>query len=82
MSVTRPPRAAAAAALALASLLGALPAAAQFAPGPQYGGRGFGKNKVQYRDFDWKIYHSTHFDVYYYTAEEVDRLLAALHELV
>ena len=70
MSVTRPPRAAAAAALALASLLGALPAAAQFAPGPQYGGRGFGKNKVQYRDFDWKIYHSIHFDVYYYTAEE------------
>jgi Tol biopolymer transport system component len=70
VTVTRPPRAAVAAALALAFLLGALPAAAQFAPGPQYGGRGFGKNKVQYRDFDWKIYHSTHFDVYYYTAEE------------
>ena len=26
----------------------------------------FGKNKVQYRDFKWKIYHSPHFDVYYY----------------
>ncbi len=69
MSVTRPPQAAVAA-LALASFLIALPAAAQFSPGPQYGGRGFGKNKVQYRDFDWKIYHATHFDVYYYTAEE------------
>ncbi len=30
----------------------------------------FGRNRVQYRDFDWRIYHSTHFDVYYYTAEE------------
>jgi hypothetical protein len=30
----------------------------------------FGKNKVQYQEFDWKIYHSPHFDVYYYTAEE------------
>ncbi len=27
----------------------------------------FGKNKVQYRDFNWRIYHSPHFDVYYYT---------------
>ena len=25
----------------------------------------FGKNKIQYRDFEWKIYHSPHFDVYY-----------------
>ena len=31
----------------------------------------FGKNKIQYRDFDWRIYHSPHFDVYYYTEEEV-----------
>ena len=30
----------------------------------------FGKNKVQYRDFKWKIYHSPHFDVYYYTDQE------------
>ena len=35
----------------------------------QYGGY-FGKNRIQYRDFDWQIYHSPHFDVYYYTAEE------------
>ena len=33
----------------------------------------FGKNKIQYRDFDWKIYHSPHFDVYYYE-EEADLL--------
>lgn len=30
----------------------------------------FGKNKIQYRQFDWKIYHSPHFNVYYYTEEE------------
>ncbi|MDX1631765.1 MAG: BamA/TamA family outer membrane protein [Thermoanaerobaculia bacterium] len=29
----------------------------------------FGKNKIQYRDFDWQIYHSPHFDVYFYEAE-------------
>ena len=29
----------------------------------------FGKNKIQYRDFDWRIYHSPHFDVYFYEAE-------------
>ncbi len=42
------------------SLLASPPAAAQ----------GFGKNKIQYRKFDWKIYHSPHFDVYYYAEEE------------
>lgn len=30
----------------------------------------FGKNKVQYREFHWSIYHSPHFDVYYYPEEE------------
>ena len=43
----------------LAALVVALPAEAQF-----------GKNRIQYRDFDWQIYRSPHFDVYYYTAEE------------
>lgn len=59
--------------VAAALWLPALPAAAQtggFRPGPQYQGFGFGKNKVQYRDFDWQIYHSPHFDVYYYSSEE------------
>jgi len=30
----------------------------------------FGKNKVQYRNLKWKVYHSPHFDVYYYTEQE------------
>ncbi|NQT25640.1 PD40 domain-containing protein [candidate division KSB1 bacterium] len=34
--------------------------------------QGFGKNKVQYRTFDWKFIQSDHFDVYYYDdAKEV-----------
>jgi Tol biopolymer transport system component len=31
---------------------------------------GFGKNKVQYRGFDWTILKSRHFDVYYYDDQE------------
>ncbi len=27
----------------------------------------FGKNRVQYKDFDWRFIQSEHFDVYYYT---------------
>lgn len=30
----------------------------------------FGKNKIKYQDFDWSIYRSPHFDVYYYPEEE------------
>lgn len=37
---------------------------------PQRAGEGYGKNKIQYRDFDWKLYHSPHFNVHYYTVEE------------
>lgn len=52
------------AAVACALVVAAVaPAAAQFAGG-------FGKNKIQYREFDWKIYHSPHFDVYYYAETE------------
>jgi Tol biopolymer transport system component len=29
----------------------------------------FGRNKVQYRSFEWKIIHTAHFDVYYYEDE-------------
>jgi len=32
-------------------------------------GAQFGKNKIQYRDFDWKLYASPHFTFYYYEAE-------------
>jgi hypothetical protein len=54
-----PARLAGAAALLLAVLLPA-PASAQ----------AFGKNKIQYQRFHWSIYHSPHFDVYYYDEEE------------
>ena len=30
----------------------------------------FGQNKVHYLDFDWRVYHAPHFDVYYYPEEE------------
>ena len=29
----------------------------------------FGQNKIVYDDFDWNVYHSTHFDVYFYETE-------------
>ncbi len=35
----------------------------------QYG-QFFGRNKVRYDDFTWEIYHSTHFNVYYYESEK------------
>ncbi|HXO21929.1 MAG TPA: hypothetical protein VOA87_18600 [Thermoanaerobaculia bacterium] len=62
--------------LLLAVALGSLavrPLAAQagLGQGPSVYGEGFGKNKVQYRNFDWHIYHSPHFNVYYYSAEEI-----------
>jgi hypothetical protein len=57
--------------LALAGALAALgPAVAQPSASPQWYGQGFGKNKIQYREFDWKIYRSPHFNVHYYSAEE------------
>ncbi len=31
---------------------------------------GFGKNKVQYRGFEWSVLQSEYFDVYYYQGEE------------
>ena len=40
----------------------ALPLHAQTVP--------FGKNKIQYREFDWKILPGEHIDVYYYPQEE------------
>ncbi|HWK89846.1 MAG TPA: hypothetical protein VNP72_07615, partial [Longimicrobium sp.] len=30
----------------------------------------FGRNKVQYRTFDFRVLRTTHFDVYYYPEEE------------
>ncbi len=31
----------------------------------------FGKNKVHYESFDWRVYHTPHFDLYYYPEEEI-----------
>ncbi len=46
------------------------PLAAQESFGPDVQTYGFGQNKISYRSFDWRIYHSPHFNVYYYKAEE------------
>lgn len=57
--------------LICASLL-VLPVAEAGAQGLGYraGVTDFGKNKVQWRYFDWRIYESPHFKVYYYPEEE------------
>ena len=49
------------AAVILVGVIAATPAEAQY----------FGKNKIRYDDFEWEIYHSTHFDVYFYKEELV-----------
>jgi len=49
-----------------AVVLGALPAPP--AAEAQFFGF-FGKNKITYESFDWQVYHSPHFDVYFYEAE-------------
>ena len=30
----------------------------------------FGQNKIQYREFDWRVLKGPHIDLYYYPAEE------------
>jgi len=51
------------------SLLFWQPASAQFY---------FGRNKIQYDSFSWQVYHSDHFDIYYYP-EELEIAKAAAH---
>lgn len=53
--------------LAYALTLAAAPAAAQY----------FGRNKVQYRSFDFQIIRTEHFDIYYYEQEREAALDAA-----
>ena len=63
MSADFRPRVRLAAALLLAAgatVLSAAPSAAQY----------FGRNKVQYETFDFRILRTTHFDVYFYPEEE------------
>ncbi|MGH7507199.1 MAG: hypothetical protein ACRELX_16205 [Longimicrobiales bacterium] len=62
-----------AALLVAACCAATLPAAAQTVP--------FGKNKIQYSDFDWQVLAGEHLDVYYYPEEEtVARLALAYGE--
>jgi Tol biopolymer transport system component len=56
-----------AAAVAVAALVTARPAAAQY----------FGQNKVQYRSFPFKIIQTEHFEVYFYDEERAAALDAA-----
>lgn len=51
----------------LCALAGARDAAAQY----------FGRNKVEYLDFDFRVFETTHFDVYHYPGEEAAARLAA-----
>ena len=37
----------------------------------------FGRNKVQYHDFDFRVLRTEHFDIYYYPEEEAGTKLAA-----
>ena len=37
----------------------------------------FGRNKVQYRDFDFRVLKTDHFDIYYYPEEEAASRMAA-----
>src|SRR5215471_9342844 len=57
--------------LALVLALGAATASAQISPviSPYYDY--FGKNKIMYDTFNWQIYHSTHFAIYFYDRDQV-----------
>ncbi len=55
-------------ALVLAFTTGAVASRAQYFD--EYQGSYFGKNKITYQHFDWQIYHSPHFDVYFYPEEK------------
>jgi Tol biopolymer transport system component len=37
----------------------------------------FGKNKIQYTDFDWQVLTTQHFEIYFYTEEEEIAQIAA-----
>lgn len=58
-------------AVALATLLAAVPTPAQIVP--------FGKNKIQYEDFNWHVLEGEHVDLYFYP-EEAELAQVALRE--
>jgi len=39
-------------------------------PSSSYGQYYFGKNKIQYSDFDWQVLTTQHFEIYFYTEEK------------
>lgn len=41
-----------------------------FAAAPSYGQFYFGRNKIQYEQFDWQVLSTPHFQLYYYPEEE------------
>ena len=51
----------------LLALLGALLVGVPAPVAAQY----FGRNKVQYEQFDWRIMRTSHFDQYFYPAESL-----------
>jgi Omp85 superfamily domain/WD40-like Beta Propeller Repeat len=59
--------------LLIATLFATAAAAAPATASAQY----FGRNKVQYRSFDFQVIRTEHFDVYYYPRERVAALDAA-----
>jgi hypothetical protein len=53
--------------LLVSSVVAALALVGSLAHAPAAFAQGFGKNKVQYRTFDWRVVSSPHFDVYFYS---------------
>jgi Tol biopolymer transport system component len=58
------------------SFVGVLLALVTMLPAPAHG-QYFGRNKVEYKDFDFGILRTEHFDVYYYEREERAARIAA-----
>lgn len=48
-----------------------------FLSGSAYGQYYFGKNKIQYTDFDWQVLTTRHFEIYFYTGEKEIAEIAA-----
>ena len=53
--------------VALVAFFAAFSSSAQFYQGSNLD---FGKNRVQYREFEWYFYPTEHFEVYYYQGGE------------
>ena len=63
----------------MSARLGILAVAALLAAPASVSAQGdyFGQNKVQYRDFDFKVLKTEHFDIYYYPEEEAAARMAS-----